>query len=47
MPSGANSRLAENSANGIPLTRETMMAARLNPVLLYDHCVPGGKFSAF
>ena len=30
----------------MPLTRDTMIAARLKPVLLYDQRVPGVKFSA-
>jgi hypothetical protein len=29
MPSGSKIRLRVNSANGIPLTRETIMTARL------------------
>jgi hypothetical protein len=35
-----------NSGNDMPLTRETRMAARLYPVLLYDHRVPGVKLIA-
>jgi hypothetical protein len=34
-----------NSAKLIPLTRETMIADRLKPELLYDHRVPGVKLS--
>ena len=34
IPSGANSRARVNSGNGVPLTRETIIAARLKPVLL-------------
>ena len=34
MPSGAKMRCFENSANDMPLTRDTMIAARLKPVLL-------------
>jgi len=45
MPSGSNSRSRVRSGNGFPLTRETMMAARLYPVLLYDQREPGGKLS--
>ena len=45
MPSGPKMRCFENSANGMPLTRDTMIAARLKPVLLYDHFVPGSKLS--
>ena len=33
------------SANDVPLTRATRIAARLYPLLLYDHRVPGSKFS--
>ena len=34
MPSGWNRRVRVNSGNGMPLTRCTMIAARLKPVLL-------------
>ena len=40
-------RCFENSANDIPLTRDTITAARLKPVLLYDHFDPGSKLSDF
>ena len=43
MPSGWNSRVRVKSANDMSLTRETMIAARLKPVLLYDQRVPGRK----
>src|SRR5262245_61300177 len=46
MPSGVNRRSRVKSANDWPLTRDTTIAARLKPVLLYDQRVPGGKFSA-
>ena len=36
--------LRENSANESSLTRDAIIAARLNPVLLYDQFVPDGKF---
>ncbi len=45
MPSGSKRRWRVKSAKDMPLTLDTMMAARLYPVLLYDHLVPGVKFS--
>src|SRR6266850_478111 len=46
MCSGSKMRVRVKSANAMPLTRDTIIAARLNPVLLYDQRVPGGKFRA-
>ena len=46
MPSGWKSRVRVNSWNDRPLTRSTMIAARLKPVLEYDQRVPGVKLSA-
>ena len=45
MPRGLNRRCRVNSANDMPLTRETRIAARLKPELLYDQRVPGVKLS--